>query len=165
MNSRKRILIIATLLLLVLAIPATALASKSIYKARLTTSSELHDVIGSSASGSAVFGRTANGLRFTMYVHNLSGPVTGAHIHGPATEAENGPVIVSLCGAPAPAAFAECTMIDASTLRLDGELTSNLFAQWGVTASTFQSWLNDGLLYVNVHTELNPAGEVRGQIY
>jgi len=164
MNNRKRILVIGILLLLVLALPATALANKSIYKARLTTSSELHDVTGSSASGSAVFGRTPSGFRFTMYVHDLSGLATGAHIHGPATESENGPVLVSLCGNPAPAAAVTCTMIDATTLRVDGELTSTLFAQWGVTASTFQSWLDDGLLYVNVHTAQNPTGEVRGQL-
>lgn len=165
MKNRKRIILLGLLLLLILALPASALASKNVYKARLSTGNELHEVSGSNAGGSALFGRTASGFRFTIIVRGLSGPATGAHIHGPATEAENGPVVVSLCGNPTPAAAVTCTMTDSSTMQVDGVLTSSLMAQWGVTASTFQSWLDNGLLYVNVHTALNPAGEVRGQIY
>ena len=95
MKSRKRIVVLGIVLLLMLAIPATALATKNVYKARLTTGAELHDVVGSNAVGSFLLGRTPTSFRFTMIVQNLSGPVTGAHLHGPATEAQNGPIVIS----------------------------------------------------------------------
>jgi hypothetical protein len=84
-------------------------------------------------------------------------------LHGPATEAENAGVLISLCGSPAPAALPVCNF-DGDTMDISGVLTSGLAAQWGLTSSEFNQWLDDGLVYVNVHTELNPAGEARGQL-
>lgn len=164
MLKSKRTIILFILIVVALALPTSALANKQIFKARLTTGAEVHDVVGSDAQGAAIFGLTPDGIRFSMQVRGLSGPVTGAHLHGPATEAENGPIIVTLCGAPAPAAEVDCTMTDATTMQIQGTISSSLLAQWGVTGSTLRSWLDDGLVYVNVHTAANPAGEARGQL-
>jgi hypothetical protein len=158
-------LLLVVICLLLLAIPITALANKQVWKARLTTGAELHPVVDSQASGAAVFATNPDGsLHFMLQVRGLSGPVVGAHIHGPATEAENAPVAVTLCGNPAPAAVAECSVTD-GTLTVEGDLTSSLLAQWGLRGATLFEWLNTGMSYVNVHTPTNPAGETRGQIY
>lgn len=161
MKSAKQLLFLGVLALVVFAIPATALANKQIFKATLTTDAELHEVIGSNARGSAVVGLTPNGVPFMVSVNGLSGNATMVHIHGPATTDQNAPPVVTLCGAPPPAVLPQCTM-ENGALKLQGTITTQLV---GMTPAQFVQALQSGLLYINVHTELNPAGEVRGQLY
>ena len=85
-------------------------------------------------------------LCFQVTVSNLSGPPLFAHIHrGPA--GTNGPIVVPFVP---PFAF-----------------SANGTAQGCVSVA--DSLLNDirfdpGGFYVNVHTQLHPGGEVRGQL-
>jgi hypothetical protein len=153
------------ILVTVIALPGSALAGKQIFKAGLTTGAELHEVVGSRARGNATFVARPDGLYFTVSVHYLSGQPMGAHIHAPADATMIAPVVLTLCGDPAPAAVAECTF-DASTSRMlvQGMIGPSLLQQWGLTGAEFYNWLNNGTAYVNVHTALNPAGEVRGQV-
>jgi hypothetical protein len=82
------------------------------------------------------------------------------HIHGQATTSETAGVLINLCSS------GTCTYnSDTNTLTFSGEITSAMLAARGISGANFSSWLEDGLLYVNVHTALNPAGEARGQIY
>lgn len=165
MSKRKRLLFILVLTAILLAVPMAALARKHVWKARLTTGAELHQVVDSNATGSAVFTTNPDGsLRFMLFVRGLSGPAVGAHIHAPATTAENAPVVLTLCGNPAPAAAGACTMDADGNLYVEGNIDSSLLAAWGLPGGQLFAWLNDGMAYVNVHTALNPAGEVRGQI-
>ena len=163
MSRISRLVILVSLVVLVFALPATALAYKQIFYARLTTGAELHQVVGSSAAGNATVITGPDATRFGITIRNLSGPPSGVHIHAPATPIQNAPVLITLCGAPPPAAIATCSY-DSGTLSIQGEITSSLLAQSGVTGAQFMQYLNDGLAYINVHTALNPAGEVRGQI-
>ncbi|NNE26234.1 MAG: CHRD domain-containing protein, partial [Saprospiraceae bacterium] len=71
----------------------------------------------------------------------LSGPITGIHIHE-APAGENGPVVVNL------------------TPQLDG---TGLTFTLSNTADFSISKLIAGDYYLNVHTDLNPGGEIRGQ--
>lgn len=164
MNRTQRLTAIFLLVAILVAIPTTALANKKLYFARLTTGAELHEVVGSRASGSAAFGTDLDGtLRFQVFVTGLSGPPTAAHIHGPATTTENAGVKVTLCGAgPGIPVQANCTWSD-GTLTITGTIRSIHLN--GASPQDFISWMDGGLTYVNVHTSLNPAGEVRGQIY
>ncbi len=166
MNHKYRLVILAMVALIVFALPATALANKVIFKAKLTTGAELHAVVGSNASGSMVLVSNINGTpRFALSVFKLSGPVSGAHIHGPASTAENAPVLITLCGSgPTAAIVTTCETSSDGTLLVSGDITPTFLAAAGITGATFMHYLNNGLLYVNVHTALNPAGEARGQL-
>ncbi len=164
----SRVLSVLLLLAVVfaLAVPSnTVMARKMVFKAVMTTGAELHEVVDSDARGSAVVGHAPDGtFNFMVQVRGLSGPAIAMHIHGPATEAENASVILTLCGGPAPAAGGPCVTDADGTLTVFGNFNSS-FLQAGVSGAQFQSWLTSGLLYVNVHTALNPAGEARGQLY
>lgn len=160
MKSMKQFLLLGILAFAVFAIPASVFANKTIFLATLTTGAELHTVVGSTARGNAVLAAFPDGIHFQAVVYNLSGNPTGAHLHGPATAQQNGGIVVPLCGAPQPAVLTECTMQNGA-LKIQGVITSQLV---GMTPAEFISALNNGLLYINVHTELNPAGEARGQV-
>ena len=163
MNRSQRLTVIFVLVAMLIAIPTTALANKKLFFARLSTGAELHQVVGSRASGSAGFGTALDGtLRFQVFVTGLSGAPSGVHIHGPADASQNAPVVVTLCGAgPGTPVLTTCTFSN-GTLSIEGTIRGiNLT---GVTPQDFFTWLDSGLTYVNVHTALNPAGEARGQI-
>jgi hypothetical protein len=83
----------------------------------------------------------ANMLHFTINYYDLLGPETASHIHGPA-----GPGVPAGVLFPLPLGTPKIGMV--------GPLNA---AQVG--------YLNSGLLYVNIHTNYYPGGEIRGQIY
>ncbi|GIV76530.1 MAG: CHRD domain-containing protein [Litorilinea sp.] len=165
MNHRFwRFAILIALVVAAFSVPATALANKKVYKAALSTKNELHDVVDSNARGRGVFAIFADGqLHFQVQVRNLSGPVTGAHLHGPATAAQNAGVLVTLCGNPQPGVYATCETTD-GVFSVDGVITSQLLAQLGLKPKDLMEYLDNGLVYINVHTAQNPAGEARGQL-
>ena len=137
-------------------------AAKRIYTGKLNTGNELHEVVGSNARGTVFVATNINGrgYLFQLVVSRLSGPPTAVHLHGPATSAQNGPVITTLCGGPAPSAIPVCPDLDANgVFAIQGLLAA---AQPGVTGADFFAWVESDLVYANVHTALNPAGEVRG---
>lgn len=86
----------------------------------------------------------------TMITVNLSfsgleGPATAAHIHGPALPGANAGILFPLTGVPS---------------AISGSIPTQSFA----ITSTDLGYLESGLLYVNVHTGVFPAGEIRGQL-
>ena len=83
-----------------------------------------------------------NKIRWRVTHSGLSGPVTGAHIHGPAAAGANAGVVVPFSG-------------DLTKSPLTGEAT--------ITPTQFGD-LAAGLWYVNLHTAKFPNGEVRGQL-
>ena len=97
----------------------------------------------SPATGAVVVRRTPSGagndVFVSLYLDNLSSPVTAVHIHGPAAAGAEAPALFKL---PA-GEFAD------AQLTLTNEQLNNLF---------------DGLLYIDVHTQNNPDGEIRAQI-
>jgi hypothetical protein len=79
-------------------------------------------------------------LTWRLAFSNLSGPANAAHVHV-APRGQAGPVRVPLC--------APCTSGATGTANID--------------AAVLNAIQNDGA-YANVHTALNPAGEIRGQV-
>jgi len=73
----------------------------------------------------------------------LTGPATAAHFHGPAKPGVAAGVLV-----PIPKGGADVSPIIGSATLTDDQATA----------------LNTGMMYFNVHTAANPAGEIRGQV-
>lgn len=82
-------------------------------------------------------------LTWTITYQNLSGPAVGLHFHAPGAPGVNAPVVVNvgtISGLLSPTS-------GSATLSTD-DVTDFLA----------------GLFYINVHTALNPSGEIRGQV-
>lgn len=123
----------------------TPSAATTALNVALSPAEEVPALSGLNASGTATLSlNPTNGeLSGSVSVQNLSGPASMAHIHT-GFAGSNGGVLIALEG------------------NADG-------SQWGVPANTVLDTvqldaLNNGGLYINVHTAAYPAGEVRGQI-
>lgn len=114
--------------------------------ASMNASSEVPAPTGSLAGARGGFSgtltRTGTGgeLVWRMTFSGLTGPATAAHIHV-AARGQPGPVAVPLCG--------PCTSPASGTATVDAAVLAAL-----QTAGS----------YVNVHTDTNKAGEIRGQV-
>jgi hypothetical protein len=122
-----------------LALGQTALVSLS---SKLSAASEVPP--GQSAATGSMegsFDRATGVLRWKVTHGGLSGPVTAAHLHGPAMPGENAGVVVPFAGPLGSPIQGEA--------RLDTQQASDLL---------------DGKWYVNLHTSMYPGGEIRGQV-
>ncbi|HEY7080854.1 MAG TPA: CHRD domain-containing protein [Nitrososphaeraceae archaeon] len=114
--------------------------------------------VDTAATGIASF--TLEGEQSINYDVNVTGidKVISAQIHN-APKGENGEIVVTLFRADSP------------TGQISGRLTngsitsSNLEGEWqGTPFRDLVKAVERGETYVNVHTEKNPNGEIRGQI-
>jgi hypothetical protein len=80
---------------------------------------------------------------------DLTGVPVGMHIHSPAGQGTNAPVLVDLHGLNRPAADPSKGGFIQGDVAYPTNSIANLLA---------------GLNYINIHTPLNPGGEVRGQL-
>lgn len=112
--------------------------------------------VASPAVGSATFELLTDGtVRFKIDVSGITG-ATMAHIHTAVADSA-GPIAVTLFTATAP------------TGPLTGTLASGAFSSSniqlpGVSLDSLLTLMRLGRTYVNVHTQLNPNGEIRDQI-
>jgi hypothetical protein len=93
-------------------------------------------------------------VNYTVNASNIQG-ATGGHIHL-GNPGENGPVVITLFKYDTPMDQVSETGSFTAT-DLEGPMAGQPFQELGTAA------LNGGL-YVNIHTERNPNGEIRGQI-
>jgi hypothetical protein len=125
---------------------------QSIFQAQLSGPNEVPPRT-SSGSGAAGFTLDGNVVHFSVEVEGL-GNIIACHIHVAAVGV-SGPVRVPLCKAPLPAGV------------VNGVLVQGNFTAADVVAISFDDLLNamrTGNAYVNVHTTVYPAGEIRGQV-
>ncbi|MGB3078021.1 MAG: CHRD domain-containing protein, partial [Saprospiraceae bacterium] len=119
------------------------LSSSLIFTARMNGATE-EPAVTSDGQGLGIF--TFDEKKSTLYINatlsNLSGSITGIHIHE-GNPGENGPVIFNL------------------TPFLIGNRVKG--AVHDVTKEMMATFIKGGY-YINAHTELNPDGEIRGQI-
>ena len=83
----------------------------------------------------------AKKLSWKLTYTGLTGPAKAAHFHGPAAAGANAKVQVAIPGATSSPAEGSATLTDEQAADLEA-----------------------GKYYVNVHTEANPGGEIRGQV-
>lgn len=163
MRTKHRLIIAFTVLMLLMALPTAAMARKKIYQTRLSYANELHEVVGSTAAGAGNVILRPDGTYFLIQVWGLSGAPTAAHLHAPADASQNASPVVTLCGGPSPAVLTTCPFNSSDgTMVLEGVIRGGHLR--GITGAQFNNWLQSGLIYINVHTALNPAGEARGQL-
>lgn len=119
--------------------------SATTYIVPLTSANEVPPVVLPAAhgEGNIVVDSSTGAISGSVSVSGLTGTATMAHIHQ-APDGENGPVVLGLEG------------------NADGSV-------WSVPADSVLDTpqlqaLLAGDMYFNVHTEANPAGELRGQI-
>ncbi len=136
--------------------PPTTQLSHVVLTATVTATQEVPAPTVTTAAigaGVFVFDPTTNTLSFSIAYRGLSGGTTAVHFHNGATGVA-GPVVQTICGPPA-----QTPLLGACPAGTSGFLTGT----WTVPATLVPTLLAGGL-YVNIHTSLNPAGEIRGQI-
>ena len=113
--------------------------------------------IQTSASGMAWFKPMQDNVGFEVNVTDIQG-VTMAHIHS-GKQGENGPPIVPLYKSDTPSG-------QMSGVLAKGNTTADTFQgpMAGKTISDLVTAMQNGETYVNIHTQQNPDGEIRGQI-
>jgi hypothetical protein len=93
-------------------------------------------------------------VMYNVNVTNIEG-VTVGHIHS-GQRGENGPIVVTLFKYDSPMnEVSESGSITAD--KLEGPMA-------GKQLSDLATAMGNGSTYVNIHTEQNPNGEIRGQI-
>ncbi len=92
--------------------------------------------------GTVKFDDVTKELSWNIKYMGLTGDATAAHFHGPAKPGVAAGVVV-----PIPKGGVMSPIIGSATLSDDQA-----------------KMLTDGMLYFNVHTAANPAGEIRGQV-
>jgi len=80
-------------------------------------------------------------LTWTIAYKDLSGPVVGAHFHGPSEPGKNAGIVL-------PFKTVEKSPIQGSATLSDAQIADLLAGKW----------------YANIHTAANPGGELRGNM-
>jgi hypothetical protein len=161
----RRVLILLTALATlvgVLSIQASANTHfpSSVFTANLSGENEV-PAVDSDGSGfsSVTVSEDGTELQFRLYVNDLA-DVTMAHIHV-GSPGENGPVAAFLFGPEDPGVAADGLIAEGTITEADLIPTDGVFD--GTMAELIEL-MEDGETYVNVHTETNPDGEIRGQL-
>jgi hypothetical protein len=123
--------------------PAGGGGTETNFTANLTGAQEIPPVT-TNATGSGTFTLNAaqTELSYNVPFSGLSGPLTLAHFHRGAAGVEGPPVF---------------------TIPLVPGVQGTLQGTWVLTAADAAD-LMAGNIYVNLHTALNPDGEIRGQL-
>ncbi|CAN5249585.1 CHRD domain-containing protein [soil metagenome] len=124
-----------------LAFSGPAFAEKMAMKVNLTSAAEVPaNTSPGKGTADVTYDTASKMLTWKVTYSGLTGPATMAHFHGPAEAGKNAPVVVPFKDA-ASGAEGSATLTDAQA--------ADLMA---------------GKLYINVHTDANKGGEIRGQV-
>jgi uncharacterized protein (DUF1800 family) len=126
--------------------PVAPAGQTTLYLASLTPQTG----VTSNGSGAATL-RLSSDETFailSMSYGNLTSPVTGAHIHGPADPGQSGGILFD---------------IDAATPQADGTYLWTFVPVGANSVADIVNAIKSGRTYVNIHTSTYPSGEIRGQ--
>jgi hypothetical protein len=122
----------------------------------------------SSGTFTATLDTSTNVFTYTTTFTGLTGNATLGHIHGPFTpggSATSANVILNFDPAITPGVtFTGLKTATSGTASGTLTLNSSLQLTSAINGDSLRKLLLAGLTYVNIHTALNPAGEIRGQI-
>jgi hypothetical protein len=139
-------------------IPTAFAQQQQKFMAKLTGQDEV-PAKNTKATGTFVLHLTPDG-RLSNYVLNLTSinNVTLVHIHE-GEKGTNGPIVVTLFKSTNPKGQINGTLSKAKIFsnQFEGPLA-------GKYISDLMKVINEGKVYVNVHTKQNPQGEIRGQL-
>lgn len=137
---------------IVLLIPIYANATIVTLASTLTPEAEIPPAIAPGASGSAamVLDTDTNQFSWVIEFEELTGPATAAHFHIGAVD-EAGDVVLNLD-------------TDPGVIFSGVGQTSGIFSGGNTLSSTDIDDILAGLWYINIHTDANPPGELRGQV-
>jgi hypothetical protein len=122
-----------------------AMAAPMSFKVNLNGAQQVPPVqTGATGTADLTYDPATRMLTWNVSYGGLSGPATMAHVHGPAAQGKNGPPIIWLSEKGA-----------AVGNPIKGEAT--------LTPEQAQQMMA-GDWYINVHTQANPGGEIRGQV-
>jgi hypothetical protein len=153
------IAIVVTIAIIGVVVATTTVSTNSVYAqepqkivVNLSGSEEVPPV-QTEATGVAEFIPGEDSVAYSVNATNIQG-VTAGHIHL-GERGENGPIVVTLFKYDSPMnEVSETGTITAD--KLEGPLAGKQLTDLGAAAA-------NGTLYVNIHTEQNPNGEIRGQ--
>jgi hypothetical protein len=155
----RRVLSLAIAGAFTLLFSAQAQAQTVVYTATLSGSNEAPPVAATGAGGFATVtvNMATQTIEWVVDVYNLPSGVTAAHIHVGGTGVA-GPVVINFT-VPTTAS---------NDFRIAGSArASDVVARQPQGVNTFEDLvqaLATGHGYVNVHTSVNPGGEIRGQL-
>jgi hypothetical protein len=120
---------------------ATARAELVKLQAELKGSNEVPpNTSGGFGTAEATLDTDTRFLTYTVTYADLTGPVTGAHFHGPSEAGKNAGIVLPFKTVQSP--------IQGTATLTDAQAADLLAGKW----------------YANVHTAANPGGELRGQM-
>ncbi|MBK3665392.1 CHRD domain-containing protein [Bradyrhizobium diazoefficiens] len=93
-----------------------------------------------SGKAEATYDSETKTLTYTVTYAGLTGPALGAHFHGPVEPGKNAGIVLPFKTVQSP--------IQGSATLTDNQATDLLAGKW----------------YANIHTAMNPGGELRGQM-
>jgi CHRD domain len=150
-------LLLFVILVTILSVSVGFAAEKS-FKAKLTGNDEVPSV-KTKAKGEVKFKLSSDGkeLSYKLDVKNIENP-TAAHIHR-GMKGKNGPPVVNLFTGPKKEGkfSGELSMGTITAKDLSGDLM-------GKSLDDLVKLIKSGDIYVNVHTDANPDGAIRGQL-
>jgi hypothetical protein len=121
--------------------PTLVHAETLTFKASLNAATEVPPKTSTgTGTATATLDTATKKLTYNVTYANLTGPATMAHIHGPALPGANAGIVVKFAN-PASPISGVATLTDTQIADLEA-----------------------GKYYVNVHTDANKGGEIRGQL-
>ena len=142
--SRRGIVVAACSVgLVVLAQPG--IAAPMSFKVDLNGAQQVPPVqTGATGTADLTYDPATRVLTWDVNHSGLSGPATMAHFHGPATQGKNAPPVIWLSE--------------------KGAAVSNPIKGQAMLTPEQAQQMTAGEWYINVHTQANPGGEIRGQV-
>lgn len=140
------------------------------FRATMNGAGESPTPVTTNATGTftATLDTSTNVFTWTSTFSGFGSNITAGHIHGPFANGGTGSIGVILNFATA--AGSSLTGVGSTTGSTSGSVTLNSSVQYtttpapGINGDSLRKLILAQATYVNIHTQTNPGGEIRGQL-